>query len=180
MARTIILVPMMYSREDLKKILGLVPDDFEATSLKFWGYVEEKLKPFVGRIHVIYSEKHDNKDPNSQLDSILKELINNHAELQCIEDPLLAAEAEAWRELMKSSQNQAVSELFEESMTERNDHAKGVIERTLGENQMGILFMDPTRKVSLPDDVKVIRMCPFDPIDYLNRHLVKLKTAKKE
>ncbi len=178
MARTLILVPMMYSSEDLKKILGLVPDDFEATSLEFWGYVEEKLKPLVGKVHVIYSEKPVKKELNSRVNSVIKS-IGDCAELHCIEDPVLAAEADAWLELMKNNQNQAVSELFEESMKEGNEHAVKVIERTLGEGQMAILFSDPAKKIHIPEDIRVIRMCPFDPVDYLNRHLTKLKMEKR-
>lgn len=181
MARTLIVVPAMYSREELEKTLGLVPDDFEEAYSEFWSYVEEKLKPFRDRIYTIYSEKPSlMEEAENRANAILKKLIENHADFHCVEDPLLIAEAEAWLEMMENGQSQAAGELFEENLKERDEHAKRLIDRTLEEGKIGVLFIDPARKIPLPDDVRVIRMCPFDPVDYLNRHLAKLKMKRRE
>lgn len=179
MARTVILIPVMYGREELEKALNLVPDDFEEASSEFWDYVEGKLEPFIGKIQAVYSEKPVlTEEQGSRLEAVLRKFEGN-AEFHCVEDPLLDAEAEAWLELIEKEQNQAVQGLLEESMRDRDAHASEVLDRTLGDGKMGVLLIDPARKLPLPKDIKVIRMCPFDPVDYLNHHLAKPKIEKK-
>jgi len=179
MTRTVIVIPIMYSREELKKSLGMVPEDFEEVSSEFWSYVEGKLKPFIGRIYAVYSEKAaSTKETGSRLDAVLKR-FEGHAEFHCVEDPLLAAEAEAWVELMKNERNQAIQDLLEENRRDRDAHAIGILERTLEDGKIGVLFIDPARKLSFSEAFKVIRMCPFDPVDYLNRYLAKLRIEEK-
>jgi hypothetical protein len=48
-----------------------------------------------------------------------------------------------------------------------------VVDQTLKEGEMGVLFLDSRLKISFPSGLRVIRMFPFDPRDYLNRHRVK-------
>jgi hypothetical protein len=173
--RTLILIPLMYSRADLKKILGSVPEDFEDLSSEFWGYVEEKLKIFEGKVQVVYSEKSIITQGESAENVIIGKLNEDKPEFHCVEDPLLAAEVEGWLDLMKNGQNKVVLELFEESLRERDQYTLGVIDRTLEDSKIGVLLIDPARRISFPDSIRVIRMYPFDPVDYLNRHLVKQK-----
>lgn len=179
MVRTLILIPMMYSKEGLKKILEYVPQDFDGISSEFWSYVEERLKPLEDKVHAIYSEKPTIAEGGCKVDTLLWRLSEKCKNLHCVEDALLAAEAEGWLELGKNGKNRMAMELFEENMRERNRYAISVIDRTLEDGKIGVLFIDPTRRFSFPEDVRVIRMCPFDPVDYLNRHLVKLKIEKK-
>ena len=181
MVRTLIVVPVMYEREELKWTLGLIPSDFEESYFEFWSYVEEKLKPFTGKICAVYSDNLSfTEETESRGNAILKRLIGNHSIFQCVEDSLLAAEAEAWLEMIEKGRVPAATELFEENLRERDEHAREVIEQTLKDGEIGVLLTDPSRKISFPEDIRVIRMCPFDPVDYLNRHLVKLKIEKRE
>lgn len=173
--RTLILIPLMYSRVDLKKILGSIPEDFEDLSSEFWSYVEEKLKIFEGKVQIVYSEKPITIPGENAENPLIRKLSEGKTAFHCVEDPLLAAEVEGWLGLMKNGQNKVVLELFEESLRERDQYTIGVIDRTLEDSEIGVLLIDPTRRISFPDSIRVIRMCPFDPVDYLNRHLVKQK-----
>jgi len=170
---------MMYSREDLKKVLGLVPDDYEVTSLEFWSYVEEKLTPFIDKVTVAYSEKPIEKRCSGQGEPLLNKLIKKRIEFHCIDDCLLVSEAEAWRELMITHQNHAVVELLKDSIKERDEYARREIEKTLENGKLGLLLTNPERKLPLAEDVKVIKMCPFDPSDYLNRQISILKIKER-
>jgi len=181
MARTLIIVPAMYGREELNKTLGLIPSDFEESYSEFWSYVEEKLRPFIGKVCVVYSDRlSPAEETEIRANALIKRLIENRSAFHCVEDSLLAAEAEAWLEMMENGRVQAAVELFEENLMERDEYARDVIEQTLRDDEMGVLFIDPSRKISFPEDIRVIRMCPFDPVDYLNLHLVKLKIEKRE
>ena len=169
----------MYSEEELKKIVESVPEDFEETSSEFWSYVEEKLKPLERKVYAVYSEKPRTAEGRNKVDALLGKLSENCKEFHCVEDPLLAAEAEAWLALVKNGQNRAALELFEENMRERDEHTVSVIDMTLEDGEFGVLFIDPARRILFPENIRVIRMCPFDPLDYLNRHLAKLKIKKR-
>ena len=174
--RTLILIPLMYSLADLKKTLGSIPEDFEAASSEFWDYVCKKLKIFEGKAKVVYSEKTITDRGESAVDVLMVKLRKGNTEFHCVDDPLLAAEVEGWLDLMKNGQNKVALELFEESLRERDQYSLGVIDRTLDDSKIGVLLIDPARRISFPDSIKVIRMCPFDPVDYLKRHLVQLKS----
>ena len=91
-------------------------------------------------------------------------------------DPLLVAEAAAWREMMRTSPSPVVLDLYEGCLSEISKHVRYVIDQTLEEGEMGVLFLNPLLKVSFPEDMRVINMFPFDPQDYLNRHKVRLRT----
>ena len=173
----LILVPIMYDRETLKQVLGLVPDDFDDSSSEYWDYVETKLEPFTNKVHAIYTEKPIVKDRGDRMDAILKKFEG--AEFHSIEDPLLTAETEAWLELMKHEENQMVRDLLEENLGERDRHVCKILDRTLEDGKLGLLFLDPTRKIPTFQNTRIVRMCPFDPVDYLNRYLVKLRITKK-
>ncbi len=178
MSRMLILIPMMYNERELKEAIGQVPEDFEEASSEFWSYIEEKLEPFIGRVYAVFStEPASAKDKCVRINVIFKK-FEGSAEFLYIDDPLLVAEAKAWLELMKDKKSQAMIDLFEESMRDMNRYAGEVIDKTMRDGGIGILFTDPTRKLTLSEDIKVVKMCPFDPIDYLNRNLLKLKLGE--
>lgn len=178
MVRTLIFIPVMYNKEELKNILASIPGDFEDTSSEFWSYVEEKLKSLEGKVQAIYSEKPIPAEGGGRGGSLLRKLSESGKEFHCVEDSILAAEAVEWLKLVENGQNRVALELFEENTKERNEYAINIITKTLEDGKIGILFVEPTRTIPFPEEVRVIRMCPFDPVDYLNRHLVKLKIEK--
>ena len=181
MARMLINIPTMYEKEEIRNTLGQIPNDFKKIHSEFWNYIEGKLNPFVGKIRFVYSDRlNPEEEGESRSTALLKKLIEGHAEFHCVEDYLLAAEAEAWLEMLEAGSAQAARELYEENLAERDGHAKDVVAQTLKDGEIGVLFVAPARKIMFPPDIKVVKMCPFDPVDYLNRHLVKLNINRRE
>ncbi|MFQ6050072.1 MAG: hypothetical protein ACE5K4_00085 [Candidatus Hydrothermarchaeota archaeon] len=175
--RTLIYIPRMYSRNEFERLASKVPEDFEERSNEYWDYVEEKLGPLMKlrRIHKVYHESlcesgDEGLKTLSSFDkrnySIVKKLIESGAELQTTEDRLLIAETKEWFEQSKS--NPLLLELYEESMRERSEHIARIIDQTLKDGETGAIFVDSELKINLPGDIRVIRMCRFDPSDYLN------------
>ena len=157
----------------------LSPEDFEKFFLEFWSYIDKKLNPFIDKISVIYScDPSSIKNTEKGIDFILRK-FKSSPEFYSIDDSLLTAEAASWIELIKDSDNKAALDLLEENMRDINTHAYEVINQTLRDTGIGVLFIPPDRKLSLSEDIKVVKMCPFDPVDYLNRHLAILKLLRK-
>lgn len=176
--RTLILIPAMYSEKDLKKILKIIPEDFEETSEEFWRYVDDKLTPLEGRVCAVYSDK-PKEDDRVKTESLVRKLSESTRNFYLIDDSLLTAESEEWLALSKDGQNQTALEFYEESMRDRDRYVISIVDKTLEDDGIGVLVVEPTRKISFPENIRVIKLCPFDPTDYVNRHLVKIKIEKK-
>ena len=179
MAKSLVYVPRMFTTEQFKELVGEVPDDFDETAKEFWEYVTKRLKAISNRIRWVYSDsfsKDEGKAPFQEEEStIVRELVKNGAQLQSVEDPILTAEVKAWLEMTKTSSNQVVRELYEESLKEISKQVIDVIDQTLKNGELGVLFIDSNLKISFPREMRIIRMFPFDPQDYLKRHQVKLR-----
>ena len=80
---------------------------------------------------------------------------------------------------MEEKPSRIVLELYEESVRERDDGIESLINESLKDGETGLLSIDSSIKISFPVDVRVVRMCPFDPQDYLNRHLTKVRLGKE-
>jgi hypothetical protein len=179
MVKTLVYVPRMITREQFRGLVGEVPDDFDRTVKEFWEYIQERLKAVSSRIRWVYSYSFSKDDGQALIQeeesAIIKELVKNGAQLQTVTDPILAAEVKAWFEMTKTSSSQVVFELYEESLNEMCRRVTESIDQTLQSGDMGVLFIDSSLNLSFPMDLKVIRMFPFDPQDYLKRHQVKLR-----
>jgi hypothetical protein len=178
MGKMLIRVPRMYTEAEIKNRLKSLPDDFEKTKNEFWAYVNEKLTGFVGKVKRVYRDGicvsgEEALDELAKLDAenfeIAKKLVDGGATFERTEDPMLIAESDNWLSTLSYQEpNIVVSELYEETMKERDDFVSKRIDQTLGEEEIGVLFMDPTRSISLDEKTKIIIMRRFDPLDYLN------------
>jgi len=186
MPRTLIIVPRMYSKNEFKEEASTVPEDYDAKSEEFWSYVAEKLSVFRGRIRKIFRESssaNTKEDPRGLSEdepggfSLLMSLLAEGAELEPTEDPILIAETESWMAMMRESQNEVISELCGHALAERNRYIVNRIDQSLREGEVGVLLIDSRRRLELPRDVRVIRVCPFDPADYLTSTIVKAKLS---
>ncbi len=185
--RTLIYVPRMYRKDEFEKLTSEIPEDFDVRSEEFWNYVESKLKPFVGHIHKVYYEslykggeegmKILNSFNNRDY-SIIKELVEKGAKLQETEDRLLVLETQAWLEQARSKSDIIIKEMYDKCIGDRSKHISNVIDQTLKDNEIGIIFIESGYKLNLPEDIRVIKMCPFEPSDYLNIQIQKLKLRK--
>ncbi|HXZ98351.1 MAG TPA: hypothetical protein VED24_03180 [Candidatus Acidoferrum sp.] len=188
MSRTLIIVPRMYTKDEFREEASYVPDDYDMKCEEFWGYVAEKLNVFRGRIRKIFREslsintKEDllalSGDEQRGL-AVLSSLLRDGAQLEPTEDPILIAETESWAEMMRRTPNEMLSELYEQSLAERNLYVANRIGESLHVGEVGLLLVDSRRRIELAEDIRVIRACPFDPADFLASTIVKAKLSQQ-
>jgi len=188
MVRRLLYVPRMYSNIEFKILAEELPPDFESKTHEFWAYVEEKLSVFKGRIKRIYRDGNyrggkvsisnlASTDPHNF--SLIDKLIDDGASFEATENHILIEESESWLQILKSRESNAVTlEMYQQTMDERNKHVANRIHETLEDDEIAVLFFEPSRRIKLRDDIKVIKVYRFNPIDYLRSWQAKqrLKT----
>lgn len=184
MSRMLLLVPRMYTESEVKRLVSVVPEDFGQKTNEFWSYVEDKLKVFAGRIQRVYRDEicQGGEEGLAILSSvqnenflIVKRLVKNGAVFEATEDPLLVAESESWRDMTRQNPLDIVSlEMFQDSVRERDDYVSRKINESLLDEETGVLFIWPTRTVNVNEPTKIIKVCRFDPTDYLRLWQVQL------
>lgn len=178
MERMLIHIPRLYSKVEFINISSMIPKDYETKSEEFWSYVEEKLRPFTKRVNRIYLEsieeggnkgiKMIKRNLEVRIFQIVKKLVENGGKLEATEDKTLILETLSWLAMLGDNPNLGViMDLYQESLIERDDYIAEVINRTLKDDEIGVIIIEPTHRINLPEDVKVIKMCRFDPSDYL-------------
>lgn len=189
MRSTLIIVPRMFTKSEFIEALSYVPDDYNAKSEEFWSYIADKLKVFRGRIQKVFRESLS-KDTRVALKAVSKDdevgyallvnLLQEGAELKLTEDPILVGETESWLNMIRESPNDTLLEFYEQSLKERNQDLSNHITQALGEGEVGLLLIDSRRKLDFPEGIRVIRVYPFDPADYLNTEMVKARLKSKQ
>jgi hypothetical protein len=81
--------------------------------------------------------------------------------------------------MIKSTSRDVLLELYEESLAERSRYVTNLITQSLEEGEVGLIIIDSRRKLELPPDYRVIRVCPFDPADYINAEIIKAKLKSR-
>ncbi|MEM4246070.1 MAG: hypothetical protein QW390_02105, partial [Candidatus Bathyarchaeia archaeon] len=177
MGRTLLYVPRLYTPEEVQMIFPKTPQDYEEKAEEFWRYVDEKVSPFAGRVKRVYHDTlhlsgYNGLELIAEIDErcypIVKKLVDSGASVEATEDEALISEAEGWVKMISGRQDPGAAELFLENLEERNRHISKIIDRTLLEGEYGVIFIEPTRRINLPDSITVIRVCPFEPTDYVN------------
>ncbi len=175
--KTLLYVPRMFTRNELQTLLTEVPDDFSRTHDEFWTYVSDRLRAVAGLIRWVYTESDTYRSAATArkgVAAVIAGLVASGVKAQVAVDPLLLAEAEAWRDLTRTSPSSVVHELYDDTVRELGGHVVEVVDRTLMDGETGVLFLHPLLPISFPDTLRVIRLLPFDPQDYLARHRVLL------
>jgi hypothetical protein len=109
----------------------------------------------------------------------VKKLVDGGAVFEATEDSMLVAESASWIEAIRHNPLDTVSlEMLQETVRERDDVVSRRIEETFHDEETGVLFIKPNRAVDLNGRVKVIRVCRFDPADYLRSWQVQLKATR--
>jgi hypothetical protein len=186
MSRMLLLVPRMYTEEEFKRLAPAFPEDFGPKTLEFWSYVEEKLQGFVGKTQRIYRDEvcQGGKEGLAYLSSvdrenftIVRKLVENGAVLEATEDSLLVAESKSWLDMIEQNPLDTMPlELYQETVRERDGYVTRRIDETLLDEKTGILFLKPGREINLNEHVKIIKVCRFDPADYLRSWQVQLNS----
>lgn len=167
----------MFTKQECRELLGKVPEDFDDTYKEFWTYIIEKINVVVSRIRWIYIDicQKDLENSFRQEKSIVESLLKRGAQIKVVKAPILKAEIKAWLEMMHKMSSQDIVELYNESVMELSHQVLDVINQTLKELETGCLIIDPLLKIFFHKEIRVIRMFPFNPKDYLNRHRVKIR-----
>ena len=187
----LLLVPRMYTEKELKNVVPGLPEDFGPRTLEFWSYVEGKLQGFVGKAQRVYRDEvcQGGEEALAYLSSIqhenfliVRKLVDNGAIFEATEDSVLVAESKSWVEMIEQNPLDTVSlEMYQETIRERDSYVSRRINETLGDEETGVLFMKPSRRISFNEHVKIIKVCRFDPEDYLRSWQVRhvLETGKE-
>ena len=175
--RTIILVPVMYSEADLEELLGSVPADFADESAQFWTYVEEKLALTSGMISMVCLFWNE-ETVDTRARSIIEFLENKGARTFRLEDSSLLREAQAWLDMSMREGDLGSKELYEESSRELSRAINKMLD-ALADTKVAAVFVDPACRPVFPEELRVIKMAPSDPEDYLRRHRIRLRLAGK-
>ena len=175
--KTLVYVPRMFTRDEFQKLVLRVPDDFDSMWNEFWEYVSDRLRTVASKVCWVYTDSDSYKEGVSSIvgeSAIVTGLVKTGVKVLEVVDPILVAEAEAWREMERKSPSQVVREMYDESLGEIGRYVFDAVDQTLKDGEMGVLFFDPLLKISFSEKFRVIRLFPFDPQDYLTRHRVML------
>jgi hypothetical protein len=162
----------MFNKKEFKKLVNLVPLDFDETASEFWQYVSERLIAIANRVRRVYSDTiwFSNKDVSEYETNIIHALINHGANFEHVGNPVLIAEAEAWLNLVETTPTRVAAEMYSACLREIHIHIIDVVNNSLHDNEMGVLFIASQLQIPFPENIRIIRMFPFNPQDYLNRY----------
>jgi hypothetical protein len=186
MSRMLFLVPRMYTENEFRDLASTIPQDFGPKTFEFWSYVEDKLKAFVGKIQRVYRDEicEGGEKALTHLSTIdresfmiAKKLVDGGAVFEATEDSMLVAEWASWFEAVRHNPLDRISlEMLQETVRERGTYVSRRIDETLQDEETGILFVKPDLTVNVNGRDKVIRVCRFDPADYLRSWQIQLET----
>jgi len=184
----VLLVPRMFTEEEFKGFVPVLPEDFRSRTMEFWDYVEEKLRAYVGKIQRVYRDEisEGGEKALSRLSNIdhesfvlVKKLVENGSSFEATEDSTLVAESLSWLEVTRHNPIDRISlEMYEETIRERDNLVSRRIDETLREGETALLFLKPGLTISLDESVKIFRVCRFDPMDYLRSWQVQLESKR--
>jgi hypothetical protein len=158
----------MFTSHEFKSLTGSIPTDFQQTEQQFWNYITHKLDSLIPRITCVFSSQYvqDSAEP-----LLINHLINSGIQIVTTPDNILLAEGLEWFRMKMLSPNEVILQLYEESSQEIQQHVLGSINNMLRDGELGVLLLSAGIKMSFPENFRVIRMLPFNPLDYLARHL---------
>jgi len=167
--KNMILVPAMYSEIEARGILGRVPDDFQKESDEFWSYVENRFTQLSQSINDVYLICNEHEIDQRAV-KILDCLEIAGSEIHRFEDKALVGEVRAW--YLTSRDSKLDEEFYEDANKDLNKALQLMVDSSLTDMEVGVVFFEPVCKLRFGSDFRVVRMSPFDPVDYINRHLV--------
>jgi hypothetical protein len=178
--RKLYFIPLVYSGKDS-------PDDYLNLSNRYWNQVEDQLGAMdlkLGRVNRVYHELIPEsgeeavkliKEMNEKSYEVVRNRLDKGAELESTEDNDLLTELVDWsRCLAIGLQNQRVMNQVYDSYTavskKRNEQIAVNIDKTLKEDEIGVLFWRERHQVQFPKDIQVIYVSP-PALDEINRWL---------
>lgn len=177
--RKVIMVPLIFSGKN-------APQDFLELYNRCWGQIAgqvAKLEARLGQVTRIYHEMIlasgqegmkilEQLNPSSH--QLVKARGENGTNIQPIEDAELAAENMDWeRCLMVAMSEKARAKILEfhaESSARRYEYIGRKIDETLGEGEIGLLFIREGHRVQFPGDMEILNVYP-PALDEIHRWL---------
>ena len=171
--------------KDKRKLLSVfllfehesAPEEYKEKCSKYWQQVSEQLGHLEARLGLIRHVYHEAIDesgdaglaklatmyPSSH--ALAKSRCDSGAVLEEFEDRELASEMSDWeRFLMLGFSSSKVASLardmFAMALQSRNKHAAGVIDSTLDEDGIGLIFVREGSGIQYPTDVEVFSVVP--------------------
>jgi len=170
--RKLYLVPLLYSGKGLERdSLRNYTDKFK----RYWKDAEARiddLRRKLGEINRIYHELVDvgGKEGMEIIEKfsqesyqIIKKLLREKATLETTEDRDLVRENMDWSRCLAINPKSTrvlmrISKFYFESMQKRDEYIARRIDKTLKENEIGILFIRENNNVQFPSDIEVFRI----------------------
>ncbi|MFC2009272.1 hypothetical protein ACFLUT_04375 [Chloroflexota bacterium] len=171
--------------KDRRKLLSVfllfehesAPEEYKGKCSKYWQQVTEQLGHLEARLGLVRHVYHESIDesgdaglatlatlyPSSH--SVVQARCEAGAALEAFEDRELANELSDWeRFLMLGFSSSKVASLardmFATALQGRNKHAAGVIDSTLDQDGIGLLFVREGSGIQYPSDVEVFSVVP--------------------
>jgi hypothetical protein len=188
---TIFIIPKMFTEEELRRVASELPDDFAQKQKEFWEYVRDRLNTQrnVRKLYydsLVTSEREKAleliKQNHAECYNLVEQFVQAGATLEATEDPILIQEALSWASMLQEGKTDfATQEMLVKNMIDRDKYIARRISESLKHEESGILFLAPARRIDeyLPSDMRVIKIQPFDPADYLNSWIVSLSLKSK-
>ena len=144
---------------------------------KYWSQTTahvETLQKQLGEITNVYHEGVFEKEQqafnmikstNPKGEFLIKQLIGRSAAIQITEDQNLVLENSDWQRcfmagLVSEKVSTAVIEGYQNSLDSRYQFISEQIDKTLAENQIGILFINENHKIQFPQDIHIFFVAP--------------------
>jgi hypothetical protein len=168
--RKLFLVPIIYAAKD-------APTEYIEKFDLYWNQVSEQVRNLeekLGSVRRVYHEliSQGGKDglkileelnPKSYL--IVSQKCQNNAELFAVENQELADENMDWQRCLligfiSDKVATRISEFYMDSSRKRYEYIGKQIDKTLGNNEIAILFIREGHSVQFPKDIQVFSVAP--------------------
>ena len=168
--RKLLLVPLIVAFPGL-------PEEGRNIVDRYWSEAREHIENMerrLGSIKHVYHEAIDSSDDgglktlddmNPAVSGFVRALCRSGATMEATEDRALLEESTDWQRcltmgLMSEKVLKHASDGYQESTKLRYEHIANRIDTTLGENEVGALFIGQDHRVQFPIDVQVFYVSP--------------------
>ena len=168
--RKLLLVPLIVAFPGL-------PEEGQKIVDRYWSEAREHIENMerrLGSIKHVYHEAIDSSDDgglkalddmNPAVSGFVRTLCRSGATMEATEDRALLEESTDWQRcltmgLMSEKVLKLASDGYQESTKLRYEHIANRIDTTLGENEVGALFIGQDQRVQFPVDVQVFYVSP--------------------
>jgi len=187
--RKLYLVPLLVSVDKREKSIS---KEYLAKTETYWSEIKSRvsdLQAKLGKINKIYHELVDAsgkkgleviKNLNKKSYQIVKTLFQEGAVLEAVEDGNLVKESMDWARclaiyLQSERALKKIYQFYIEVMQERDAYIAKRIDKTLKDNEIGILFIRENNNVKFPSDIEIFRIHP-SVLDDIHRYLRDLQS----